>query len=161
MRQSSTAYAFSTPPRYMYISGFGALTHWLLCCGHTQAALAAHINAHPDPIMPSTPPPVHPDGTSNVPGTCVRQPGRLSIQETYEPQGMSFGNGATAFLGVRVRGGGLAGCSAKTRLFDRVSHTADSRRGGRAGQPARAAAPELPQRNAGRARGEVAEHGDV
>eukprot|EP00238_Polyblepharides_amylifera_P008072 CAMPEP_0196582662 /NCGR_PEP_ID=MMETSP1081-20130531/40012_1 /TAXON_ID=36882 /ORGANISM="Pyramimonas amylifera, Strain CCMP720" /LENGTH=258 /DNA_ID=CAMNT_0041903297 /DNA_START=282 /DNA_END=1058 /DNA_ORIENTATION=- len=36
-------------------------------------------------------PKVHPDGTENRAGTCVRLPGRLSVQETYAPLGAGFG----------------------------------------------------------------------
>jgi acyl-coenzyme A thioesterase PaaI-like protein len=62
-----------------------------------EAAHAAHVAAIPPEAR------THPDGTVNVPGTCVRKPGRLSIQETYEPQGMSFGNGPSNPHGLRLQ----------------------------------------------------------
>ena len=45
----------------------------------------------------------HPDGTANTPGTCVRAPGRLSIQEAYEPRGVSFGSGLANPIGLQLR----------------------------------------------------------
>ncbi|KAK3272498.1 hypothetical protein CYMTET_19208, partial [Cymbomonas tetramitiformis] len=45
----------------------------------------------------------HPDGTKNIPGTCIRKAGRLSVQESYEPQGTSFGSGIHNPVGLHLR----------------------------------------------------------
>ena len=59
----------------------------LLDCVHKAEALAVLQGLHQEVAG------AHPDGTANTPGTCVRAPGRLSIQEAYEPRGVSFGSG--------------------------------------------------------------------
>jgi len=46
---------------------------------------------------------LHPDGTETVRGSCVRGAGRLSIQETYESNGDSFGSGARNEHGLQLR----------------------------------------------------------
>ena len=48
-------------------------------------------------------PEAHPDGTRNRPGTCVRRGGRLSVQESYEPGGQSFGSGPKNSLGLGLK----------------------------------------------------------
>ena len=45
----------------------------------------------------------HPDGTQNRPGTCVRGGGRLSVQESYEPEGQSFGSGPKNSMGLGLK----------------------------------------------------------
>mmetsp|Transcript_20647 Transcript_20647/g.24806 ORF Transcript_20647/g.24806 Transcript_20647/m.24806 type:complete len:326 (-) Transcript_20647:684-1661(-) len=45
----------------------------------------------------------HPDGTENTAGSCVRAPGRLSVQESYEPDGCGFGGGPANKQGLQLK----------------------------------------------------------
>eukprot|EP00793_Prasinoderma_coloniale_P003916 PRCOL_00006757-RA len=60
--------------------------------------------ARADHVRPRTPL-NHPDGTRNDPGSCVAQPGttRLSIQESYDPNGVAFASGPSNPDGLGLR----------------------------------------------------------
>ena len=49
--------------------------------------------------------PMHPDGVPTVRGTCVRdgEGRRLSVQQTYEPSGKSFGSGMLNDFGLKIQ----------------------------------------------------------
>jgi len=66
-----------------------------------EKLVEVHTRVPPPPMR--SPVCLHPDGTPNVPGTCVNIPGRLSVQETYEPHGSGWGGGGANPHGLQLK----------------------------------------------------------